>query len=758
MKVLDCKCFTFIAYFLAAVCDGTPSSYRTSGSAMNDCRSPPEVDSAFCVSLPAGNYKYPYDCSAYISCTESCAELENCPPGKLFNNFLRICDTPEAVDCTASPYPAPQADPCVGQPNHTLLPSDSACNEFIVCVDEHSKVDQCPGQLLFNPDLRICDYPNEVWCYGDHSTQVVPEATMTTQGLFTECVGQALGTCFPYLKNCQQYYYCFGNNSFTILPCPNDNWYNPYSGHCGPEVSSEACREVTTSTGPITIPRSTPDYKDYLCADQVLGVAFPLESDCQQYVLCMGNDQWTTAKCPVNAWFDPKTGDCGPNVSPTACRDTFTTSPTVQTTQNWDDLCADQNLGFSYPLVTNCQQYILCMGDGSYSIANCIYNAWYDPQTGNCGPDVAPTACTENGIATGSTASQSNTHSTTWSTSFTTIQTPDTTTSVPVDSEICSGQSKGHYASYPEDCRKYIVCVSPVPIAFYCMEGYYFNEALQKCVDFQLSDCPKGETTTLSPSYTTPTPSPTVCLNNAGNTVPFPDNCQWFLRCVDDLVYMMGVCGSGEFFDPLTGQCGSDVSPEACRWDYDSTTLGLGTTDDPTTLSTPSTPTTEAIDPCEGMPDGKLVPYPSDCSKFIKCVRPLPIVYDCADGQEFSAFLERCMAPWVANCTIPATTTPLPFSPTTDGTPAPDSFCAYQAEGSLVPYPGNCSKYIVCQDPIPVGYACADGEEFSPTDLACMEPRLACCSPNNLVFLSNMNKNPNTLIWESLEAIAMFFW
>ncbi|XP_022221037.2 uncharacterized protein LOC111073154 [Drosophila obscura] len=748
MKVLDWKWYTFIAYLLTTVCDGSPSSYQTSGNTIKDCLFPPEVDSAFCVSRPVGNYEYPYDCSAYISCTETCAELENCPHGKLFNDLLRICDTPEAVDCTESPYPTPpssEADPCVGQPNRTLLSSESACNQFIVCVDEHGEVDQCPGQMLFNPALRICDFPNEVLCYADQST--------TTEGPFNDCVGQKQGTCFPYRENCQQYYYCFGNNSFIVLPCPVDNWYNPYTGHCGPEVPTEACREVTTSTTPITLPPTTLDQKD-LCADQELGVTFSLESDCQQYVLCMGGGQSAIAKCPVNAWFDPNTGDCGPNVSPTACCDSLTTSTTAQTTQSWDDLCADQKLGYSYPLVTNCQQYILCMGDGSYSIANCIYNAWYDPQTGNCGPEVSPTACTEHGIATESTASQSTTPSTTYSTSWTTIQTQDTTSSLPIN-EICSGQSDGHYASYPEDCSKYIVCASPVPIAFYCTDGYYFNEALQQCVEWQLSDCPKRETTTLSPSHTTPTPSPTVCLNKPGHTLPFPDNCQWFIRCVNDVVYMMGVCGSGEFFDPFAGHCGPDVSPDACQWDYDSTTSVPATTGYPTTLSTPSTPTTEATDPCEGMPNGKLVPYPTDCSKFIQCVRPSPIVYDCEDGQEFSASLERCMAPWFANCSIPATTTPLPSSTTTVGTPAQGSLCADQPEGSLVSYPGNCSKYIVCQDPIPVGYACADGEELSPTNLACMESQLACCSPH---ALANTNQIPKSLIWQSLKAIARYIW
>ncbi|XP_065720545.2 mucin-2 [Drosophila suzukii] len=785
----ECAVLLLITWLLGTpICEASvesPSSrgfhYSGWNTVNQECLTSSETDTSFCQSLSNGFYKYPYDCSAYISCNNSCADLEYCPGGKLFNSPLDICDTPEAVVCDPLPYPTPPTtelppnNPCEDIQNNTLLPSAENCNEFFVCVNQRTELYHCPADMLFNPDWKICDDKDNVRCYSDLTTQDPLDPTPTTEASFTKCEGQKIGTSFPDTQNCQQYYYCWGNNSYIILPCPVDNWFNPMSGNCGPNISPEACRAVlTTTTSIITTspsttvaPTSKEDNEENPCADQELGTSFPLKSDCQSYLLCLNNGQSTTARCPTNAWFDPKTGDCGPNVSPTACLESLATTTHAPTTEDSNDPCADKELGVSYPLVTNCQQYILCMGNGESNVANCIYNAWYDPKTGNCGPDVSPTACKETVVSTDTPTTQATspltTPSSTWHTTLSTPNPEEITTLPPDISGICSGQRDGYYAKYPEDCSKYIVCASPVPIAFYCQEDLFFNEGLQKCVEWESSDCPNGETTTSSPGLTTPNPDSSICFNNAGNNLPYPENCQWFISCVDDSSYMMGICSSEEFFDPLTSKCGPNVSAEACRETY--TTLVTETTEYLSTMTTQSTQSTAGpvTDPCEGAPDGKLVPYPDDCTKFIQCVQPNPIVYNCREGQEFSASLERCMAPWFANCSIPATTTPtIPITTTTTTiSPSPDSFCTDKAEGSVVPYPRNCSKYIVCQYPIPVGYACPEGEQFNPTVLTCMDPQLAGCNafrlfPFNLSTKADSQDSSSSL-WQSIKMIESFF-
>lgn len=631
--------------------------------------STPLFDSTFCEHLPTGFYEYPYDCAAYISCSDSRTELEHCATGKLFNKDLQICDTPDAVDCIELQQPTTTTpDECMGVSNGTVMPSVEHCDEFIVCINQQAVRQKCSEPFLFNPALHICDDPSEVVCYDGQSTaKTTTEAPKPTTEAHNECQGHELGTSFPYVE------------------------------------------------------------------------------DCQEYILCLGDDQSVKAKCPVNSWYDPKSGNCGPDVPPTACLEVETTSTTSSTTLSPHELCADQEFGISYPLVTNCKQYIVCLGNGESAVVNCIYNAWYNPVTGDCGQDVSPTACQEGSIPT--TTTSPTTPATTQAPT-----TPTPTTDKPI-TELCSGLLHGQYVSYPDNCSKYVVCSEPVPIAFHCTPGYYFSEALQQCVDWDESDCETTGSTVWPPL---PTPAPGICLNNAGSTLPYPENCQWYFRCVNDNVYMMGVCISGEFYDPYSGECGANVSPDACLENYSTATTDLSTTTtEMTTISTTisttalttttapittiSTTTAPQSDPCEGVAVGDLVPYPNDCTKFIQCNSPNPVVFDCVEGQEFSAQLKRCMAPWFANCTITPTTeapltstTELPDIKTTGASPSPHDFCEGKTDGSLVPYPNNCSKYIVCQEPIAVGYACPDDEEFSPTELRCMDAQLANCTAQAL--------------------------
>ncbi|XP_060651487.1 mucin-2 [Drosophila nasuta] len=434
------------------------------------------------------------------------------------------------------------------------------------------------------------------------------------------------------------------------------------------------------------------------CLNQTQGVSFPSEIDCNQYILCLGNDLSYIANCPVGSWYDPKNGNCGPNVSPTACLESQTTSTTSTTTLSPNELCVDEEIGVSYPYPPDCQKYVVCLGNDQGAIVNCIYNTWFDPLTSNCGPNVSPTACTEDiNTATSPTSTTEQTSTLSPSTVQSTTTTT-TTTELPLPEDICGGLKNGEYVSYPDNCSKYVVCVEPIPYAFYCTPGYYFSENLQQCVDWELSDCPATQT----PEYTTPgSTTPSICENSNGGTLPYPDNCAWFIQCINDNVYMMGVCNSAEYYDPATGNCSASASPDACR-EYNSTTTlttpttvppttttetqttvspttisQAPTTDTPTTITESTTPTTTItttlstttsttiptttsttttttsapIDPCADVPVGKLVPYPYDCTKFVRCDYPNPVILDCVVGQEFSAQLERCMAPWIANCT-----------------------------------------------------------------------------------------------------------
>ena len=38
------------------------------------------------------------------------------------------------------------------------------CSKFFVCVDEHAYAFQCPHELYFDMDLKVCNFPEDVDC------------------------------------------------------------------------------------------------------------------------------------------------------------------------------------------------------------------------------------------------------------------------------------------------------------------------------------------------------------------------------------------------------------------------------------------------------------------------------------------------------------------------------------------------------------------------------------------------------------------
>ncbi|EDW73014.2 uncharacterized protein Dwil_GK16871 [Drosophila willistoni] len=692
--------------------------------------SPEFIADDYCQSLGNGFYKYDYDCQGYLTCKNGCTYLDYCIADKLFNTWLHICDTPSAVDCTPLPYPTtstsgqttestsslgtattestsisttemaststttstpvtlpPDVNPdaCKDLNDDQLIPYAGNCSQFLYCENHEVKLGECPNSMLFNPDFMCCDEPDDVYCYGDRTTTTPKTTTPTTTTPST---------------------------TTTIATTPT------------PTPTTTTTTTKATTLGP-----------DELCANAELSTFFPYPEDCTKYYICLGEGRWYLAKC-ISGYYDPKTGECGPDVSPTACKEQdTTTSPATTVTTTTE-------------------------------------------------------AATRTSTTSGSTP-----------TPTTTTELATTTTSAPSSGGVCSDHDLDDMVAYPNNCKKYIVCRSPIPIAFYCPDDSYYSSELQQCTSWEDSDCDKGEsTTTLTPGYT---PAPTMCTNSTRDTFPYPENCQWFIRCVDDYIYMMDVCNCGEYYDPITEKCGPDVPSDACRWDYTSTT-----TNTPASTTTPEESTTAVTrpppqkGPCDDAEDGQLVPYPNDCTKYIKCDRPIAVSGECDEGDEFSVEFGKCVDAEIAGCSVTTTrkpsttagpittdgtTTPRTTESTTrittesttkittqsstestlepstesttvkttekttesstDGTstsspsPTTDSptttteepsgggICYGKPEYSWVPYPNNCSKYIECQSPIPIGFDCPEGLEFSPTEFKCMDPELANCSP-----------------------------
>ncbi|KAH8239754.1 hypothetical protein KR032_007552, partial [Drosophila birchii] len=132
-----------------------------------------------CCDLP-DNTMWPVDknCSAFFQCANGKYVQHRCPNNLQFNNKTEACDYPENVDCNdgSAPPSGPSAGPsgtyceshgrCVGQSDGAMLAdTKNACSSsYIVCQCECEVDFSCSAGLVFNEQIRTCDWPANVDC------------------------------------------------------------------------------------------------------------------------------------------------------------------------------------------------------------------------------------------------------------------------------------------------------------------------------------------------------------------------------------------------------------------------------------------------------------------------------------------------------------------------------------------------------------------------------------------------------------------
>ncbi|EDV97898.1 GH17129 [Drosophila grimshawi] len=118
------------------------------------------------------------NCSAFIQCLYGNKIQMKCPNNLQFNSLTLECDYPENVNCDdGSPPPSgPSAGPsgtycesggrCVGQRDGAMFAdATNACSgAYIVCQCECEVNFTCSAGLVFNQNVRSCDWPENSNC------------------------------------------------------------------------------------------------------------------------------------------------------------------------------------------------------------------------------------------------------------------------------------------------------------------------------------------------------------------------------------------------------------------------------------------------------------------------------------------------------------------------------------------------------------------------------------------------------------------
>ena len=300
---------------------------------------------------PDGIYPVDGECNAYYQCANG-IQFENqyCPEGLLFNG--EVCDWPDNVDCSPAepeapvepePTEAPEPeepefdfDECVVECKEDtpvwkwwtcyascgiqsdldgnqkevyyvgsdcapgIHPHETECNKYFMCDHGHRWPDQsCPDGLLFNPDILVCDWPQNVECGSSDDNN-----TGGDNGTDGGNDGGDDGSCADGVhadpSDCTSYYQCANGIQFPNQYCPDGLLFNPDYLVCDwPEnVSCGGDNNGGNDGG--NGGDNGGDVEE--CADGI----YPIEGECNGFYQCANGIRFENQYCAEGLLFNPE--------------------------------------------------------------------------------------------------------------------------------------------------------------------------------------------------------------------------------------------------------------------------------------------------------------------------------------------------------------------------------------------------------------------------------------------------------------------
>ncbi|EDX10158.1 GD14343 [Drosophila simulans] len=167
--------------FVARMCSATQFFNAT----LNECEVDtqnvciPKTCDPDCCDVP-NNSIWPVEknCSAFYQCVNGNKYEQRCSNNLQYNSLIEQCDYPENVKCDdgSAPPSGPNAGPsgtyceshgrCVGQRDGTMFAdaSGDCSSNYVVCQCECEVNFTCSSGLLYNSQVKSCDWPDNVKC------------------------------------------------------------------------------------------------------------------------------------------------------------------------------------------------------------------------------------------------------------------------------------------------------------------------------------------------------------------------------------------------------------------------------------------------------------------------------------------------------------------------------------------------------------------------------------------------------------------
>ncbi|CAK8677289.1 unnamed protein product [Clavelina lepadiformis] len=194
-------------------------------------------------------------------------------------------------DCEAG------ATQCAANPSSDPFVKPGDCTHFYQCSNGYLCTMDCPDDLVFNPEIKVCDWPwNVTNCGGGPSPPYYDPDCLSPGGIPISRL--------PFAKpgDCDSYYKCWRGHRFEF-DCPLWFVFNPKTGCCDWPIKVPGC-------GPTLPPKPVPPPS---CTDKN---GKPLSTgpmakpgDCNNFYQC-GAGILYTMPCAPGTVFNPDKKSC----------------------------------------------------------------------------------------------------------------------------------------------------------------------------------------------------------------------------------------------------------------------------------------------------------------------------------------------------------------------------------------------------------------------------------------------------------------
>ncbi|XP_018337851.1 PREDICTED: uncharacterized protein LOC108745930 [Trachymyrmex septentrionalis] len=179
------------------------------------------------------------DCRFYYKCNNGEKILKTCPRNLYFNPKLRVCDYPENVACNVEGNIPSTSTPtkCKTITETTNIPHETDCNLYYVCENGVSILKKCSPNLVFNPILKVCDFPENYVCKITHDKNNIKKIDKIVQNLDPiTCIGTCPEEDPDYAvllpnDDCKKFCMCSGGVAW-VQPCPEPLYFDSVEKIC----------------------------------------------------------------------------------------------------------------------------------------------------------------------------------------------------------------------------------------------------------------------------------------------------------------------------------------------------------------------------------------------------------------------------------------------------------------------------------------------------------------------------------------------